>query len=192
MGKGEARSKRFEDHAYVLDYLPQGKMGRRWESFRAEPLVQLIGESFFTLLEATPRAGFTVSPCERVYVGKEAFREKISHIIGRIEFNDLTVAARNELPIVVEEIVMKDEQKFIEFFNTAQALTPRMHSLELIPGIGKKYAWAILDVREKELFTSFQDVREKTEIPDPAKLIVKRILEELSKQSKYRLFVRSP
>lgn len=192
MSRGGIRLKRFEDYAYVLDYLPQGKMGRLRESFRAEPLVQLIGESYFTLLEATPRTGFDVSPRERVYVGKEVFRDKISHIIGRIEYDDLTVAARSELPIVVEEIVMKDEKRFIEFFNTARAVTPRMHSLELIPGIGKKYTWTILDAREKGLFSSFQDVREKTEIPDPAKLIVKRILEELSQPSKYRLFVRPP
>ena len=87
---------------------------------------------------------------------------------------------------------MKDEKRFLNFFNTAQAVTPRMHSLELIPGIGKKYTWTILDTREKRVFSSFQDVRERTQIPDPAKLIVKRILEELSQSSKYRLFVRPP
>jgi putative nucleotide binding protein len=192
MSWDEIRLKKFETHAYVLDYLPHGKIGTHRERFRAEPLIQLLGVSYFTLLEATPRIGFTLSPNERVYVGKERFRNKISHIIGRIEYDKLTSAARSELPIVVEEIVMKDEKRFLNFFNTAQAVTPRMHSLELIPGIGKKYTWTILDTREKRLFSSFQDVRERTEIPDPAKLIVKRILEELSQSSKYRLFVRLP
>jgi len=192
MSRDETRLKKFETHAYVLDYLPHGKIGRHREHFRPEPLIQLLGKSYFTLLEATPRTGFTLSPHERVYVGKEKFRNKISHIIGRIEYDELTSAARSELPIIVDEIVIKDEPRFLNFFNTAQAVTPRMHSLELIPGIGKKYTWRILDTREKRLFISFQDVKERTEIPDPAKLIVKRILEELSQSSKYRLFVRPP
>lgn len=188
MSWGEAHLKRFEDYAYILDYLPRGKMG----SFRADPLVQIIGESYFTLLEAMPREGSAVSSRERVYVGNEAIRDKISHIIGRIEYNNLTVFARNELPIVVEVIVIKNEKRYIQFFNTAQAVTPRMHSLELIPGIGKKYTRTILDVRETGLFNSYKDVKEKTDIPDPAKLIVKRILEELSQPSRYRLFIRPP
>ncbi len=192
MSWDEIRLKKFETYAFVLDYLPRGKIGPMRGSFRAEPLIQLLGKSYFTLLDAIPRTGFTLSLLDRVYVGKEQFRKKISHIIGRIEYDDLTSAAKSELPIVVEKIVMNDEKKFLNFFNIARALTPRMHSLELIPGIGKKYTRTILDTREKRLFSSFQDVKERTEVPDPAKLIVKRILEELSQFSKYRLFVRPP
>ena len=192
MNWNEIQFKKFENHAYVLDYLPRGKIRTMRGSFRAEPLIQLLGKSYFTLLEAIPRTGFTLSPLNIVYVGKEQFRKKISHIIGRIEYDDLTSAAKSELPIVVKEIVKNDEKRFLNFFNIAQALTPRMHSLELVPGIGKKYTRTILDTREKRLFSSFQDVKERTEVPDPAKLIVKRILEELSQFSKYRLFVRPP
>lgn len=192
MSRDEIRLKKFESHAYVLDYLPHGKIGTHRESFRTEPLIQLLGNSYFTLLEATSKPGFTLSPHDKVYVGKERFRTQISHIIGRIEYDELTSASRSELPLVVEEIVMNDEKRFLNFFNTAQAVTPRMHSLELIPGIGKKYTWTILDIREKRVFSSFQDIKERTQIPDPAKLIVKRILEELEQASKYRLFVRPP
>ena len=192
MSRDEIQLKKFEAYAYVLDYMPQGQIGVRRESFRAKPSTQLLGRNYFTLLEAIPKVGLTLSPHERVYVGKERSRDKISHILGRIEYDDLTSVARSELPLVVEGIVMQNEERFYNFFNTAQAMTPRMHSLELIPGIGKKYTWAILDTREKGLFSSFQDVRERTHIPDPAKLIVKRILEELRKSSKYRLFVRPP
>ena len=42
--------KKFEDFAYVLDFLSRGMMGRG--AYRAEPMVQLLGESYFTLLEA--------------------------------------------------------------------------------------------------------------------------------------------
>lgn len=190
MIRNESGSKKFEDFGYVLDYLSRGKIRRT--AFRAEPVVQLLGETYFTLLEATPRSGVAFQPHDRVYIGKGAFRDKISHIIGRVDYDELTITARSELPIIVEDIIMKEENRFVEFFNTARAVTPRMHSLELIPGIGKKYTRTILEARERGMFNSFQDIRKRTEIPDPVKLILKRILEELSEASKYRLFVRPP
>jgi putative nucleotide binding protein len=65
-----------------------------------------------------------------------------------------------------------------------------MHALELIPGIGKKYMWQILNERDKTLFRDFADLQQRANIPTPQKLIVKRILEELTGESRERLFVR--
>jgi putative nucleotide binding protein len=182
--------RKFEDYAYVLDYLPQGKPGITWLTYRAEPTVQLIGEDYFTLLEATTREGISVNISDRVFVGKGTLRLEISRIIGRIKYDDLTSTARNELVDVIEKIVQYNEGKYIKLFNTTQALTPRMHSLELIPGIGKKYMRVILRQRELRKFTSFEDLQKRTEIPDPVKLVAKGILEELIGGSKYRLFTR--
>ena len=53
--------RKFEDYAYVLDYLPQGKPGITWVTYRAEPTVQLIGEDYFTLLETL--AGIILFQC---------------------------------------------------------------------------------------------------------------------------------
>jgi putative nucleotide binding protein len=120
-------------------------------------------------------------------------REKISHIIGRTEYEGLTSTAKIELPVAIESIVASNKSKFIQFFNTAQAVTTRMHSLELIPGIGKKFTWSILEARERKSFESFEDMKERIGLSDPAKLIVKRVLEELvEKNIKYRLFTRIP
>jgi putative nucleotide binding protein len=153
-------------------------------------MVQLLGEEYFTLLEATVKEGVALKPQDRVYVGKNQ-REEITYIIGRIGYDELTSTARMELPGVVAKIVENREKLFINFFNTAQAITPRMHALELIPGIGKKYMWQIINERERRPFRSFDDLQKRTEIPNPAKLLVKRILEELAGESKYRLFTRS-
>ena len=95
-----------------------------------------------------------------------------------------------ELENVVEKIVLNREMDFVNFFNTAKPITPRMHALELIPGIGKKYMWKILDERERKPFESFQDLQKRVNIPNPARLITKRVIEELSGESKYRLFTR--
>ncbi len=182
--------KRYEEYAYVVDYLPHGRPTAR-PSYRAGALVQLVGEEFFTLLEATLREGLVLKPYDRVYVGKEGRRE-ITYIIGRVGFEELTSAARVELPSVVEKIILNREVWFINFFNTAQAITPRMHALELIPGIGKKYMWQIINEREKTPFKNFDDLQQRSNIPSPAKLVAKRVLEELSGESKYRLFTRAP
>ncbi len=185
--------KRYEEYAYVLDFLPHGRPGVRVSGragYRAGALVQLIGEEFFTLLEALIKEGALLKPNDRVYVGKDA-REEVTYIIGRIGYDELTVAAKNELTAVISRIVLNREEWFIDFFNNARAVTPRMHALELIPGIGKKYMWQVINTRERKTFENFDDLQKRTEIPNPVKLITKRIMEELSGDSKYRLFTRA-
>jgi putative nucleotide binding protein len=132
----------------------------------------------------------TLKPDDRVFVGKEA-REEITYIIGRIGYEELTASARTELPTVISRIVLNREEWFVQFFNTARAVTPRMHALELVPGIGKKYMWQVINEREKKPFVNFDDLQKRTELPNPVKLITKRVMEELGSESKYRLFTRS-
>ncbi len=181
--------KRYEEHAYVLDLLPHGRAGIR-PGYRAGAVVQVVGEDFFTLLEAIVKESLILKPYDRVYVGKDR-REEITYIIGRVSFDELTANAKMELPHVIEKIVLARERWFVNFFNTAQAITPRMHAMELIPGIGKKYMWQIINERERKPFISLEDLQKRTNIPDPVKLIAKRVVEELAGDSKYRLFTRA-
>ncbi len=183
-------SKRYEKFAYILDYLPHGRTEAR-HRYRTGALVQAVGEEYFTLLEAIAKEGLILKTYDKVYVGKDN-REKITYIIGRISHDELTGNAKMELSDVIEKIVRSRESWFINFFNTVQAVTPRMHALELIPGIGKKYMWQILDERERKPYENFEDLQQRANIPSPAKLVTKRILEELTVESKYRLFTRAP
>jgi len=181
--------KAYEEYDRVLDYLPYGRgMGDR-RSRLMGPMVQLIGDKHFTLLEAQLKPGVSAAPKERVYIGKEA-RDKVLRVTGRIGFNELTATARSELEPTLEKMVSEQESRFIEFFNKSSAVTPRMHALELLPGIGKKSMWQIIEEREKRPFTSFKDLKERVGLIDPIKIIVKRILEELSEESRYKLFIR--
>ena len=182
--------KRYEENAYVLDFLPHGRPGAR-AAYRAGALVQLIGEEYFTLLEAILKEGLAAKTGDKIYVGKEQ-RTEITYIMGRIGYEELTTTSKMELPNVVEKIILNREKWFINFFNTAQAITPRMHALELVPGIGKKYMWQIINEREKKPFEKFEDLQTRAGIPSPTKLIAKRVLEELEGDSKYRLFTRAP
>ena len=185
--------KQYKEYAYVLDFLEHGRPGSRptgRAGYRAGALIQCIGEEFFTLLEALVKEGLALKPSDRVYVGKDA-REEVTYIIGRIGFEELTATAKAELPLTISKIVANREQWFVNFFNTARAITPRMHALELIPGIGKKYMWQVLNERDRKPFSSYEDIMKRTELPSPVKLITKRVLEELEGESKYRLFTRS-
>jgi len=180
----------YEEYGYVLDYMQFGRPAPEKPRHLALPSVQVIGETYFTLLEAEVRAGTQVTLHERVYIGKDR-REKINRIIGRIGYNDLTANAKAEVLSVLEELIANQEQRFVSFFNNSQAITPRMHALELLPGIGKKSMWQIINARERKPFTSFKDIQERTSVGDPNKVIAKRILDELTGGEKYRIFSRA-
>ena len=56
----------------------------------------------------------------------------------------------------------------------------RLHVLELLPGVGKKHMWEILNERKVEPFKSFADLRDRVKLmPDPVTTIEKRIISEL-------------
>ena len=112
------------------------------------------------------------------------------HILGKLEISKLTMTAKSELEFVVAEYVKANSQRFVNFFNTAQPLTMRMHQLELLPGLGKKHMWEIIETRRDKPFQNFQDIKDRVKLmPDPEKVIVKRILLELLGEEKHRLFV---
>jgi len=185
----EREGKKYEEYAYLLDELPHGRPGASRPTYHARGIIQIVGETYFTLLEAEPRKDSTFTIRERIYVGKEG-RTKVSHILGRITYDELTSGAKAELTAVVEAVIKSAEKRFIDFLNTSQPVTPRMHSMELIPGIGKKLMWQILEQRERELFKSFEDLQSRVNITDPVKLLARRVLKELSENEKYLLFTR--
>ena len=95
-----------------------------------------------------------------------------------------------ELNFIIKEIVKKKEQTFVEFFNTAAPINTRRHQIELLPGIGKKHMWQIIESRKENPFKSFEDIKQRVSLmPDPEKLIINRILIELNNEDKHKLFV---
>jgi len=180
----------YEEYAYVLDFLSYGRPSAERPRRVAAPTVQVVGETYFTLLEAELKQGTTAIPHERIYVGRER-REKIERVMGRISYQELTASAKAELQPVLEALISNQEERFVGFFNVSQPVTPRMHALELLPGIGKKSMWQIVNAREKKLFTSFKDIQERTNTSDPVKVLAKRIVDELGGEGKYRLFTRT-
>src|SRR5437764_8745809 len=107
-----------------------------------------------------------------------------------MEYSNISQTAKNELTNIVEKIVVTNERRFIDYINTAQPITPRIHALELIPGIGKTYMMTIIKERDKKKFESFTDIQNRVGLRDPAKLISKRIIDEIAGEARMNLFVR--
>lgn len=186
--EGSGRHSR-EEYAIVLDFLPHGYPFDNRPSHKKTPIVQAIGKTKFVLLELVPKKDIFLQPLQEVYIG-EGKRDEIHHISGKLTVEKLTSTAKKELDFVVQDLVKKNEPFFIEFFNKSQPLTMRMHQLELIPGLGKKHMWEILDERLKEPFKSFDDLKKRVKlIPNPEKAIMKRILKELEGKEKHNIFV---
>lgn len=178
-----------EEGAIVLDFLQNGYHSDSRPSHLKSAIAQAIGKTHFMLLELVPKKGIFLQPYEIVYIG-EGKRDKIHHIIGKLAMEKLTSTARSELDFVINDMVKQQEPRFVEFFNKAQPLSTRMHQLELLPGLGKKHMWEIIEER-KEPFKNFDDIKKRVHLmPDPQKLVVKRILAELSGTEKHKIFVR--
>jgi len=174
-----------DEWAIVLDFLPHGYYGMRI----SQPVAQVVGEEYFSLLEVIVRDGVYLKVESRVYIGDEK-RDEVKFIKRRIEYKDLTTASKEEVADIVEKIVKESPKKFLEFFNRAGQITTRLHQLELLPGIGKKHLWEILSARKEKPFESFEELKKRVSmLPDPEKMIIKRILEEMGDKDKYRIFV---
>ena len=179
--------RKYEEYAYILDFTQRGKYST--VRGREGVIIQAIGEERLTLLELLGYGNATFEVGERLYIGRDG-REKIISVLGRLEYSNISQTAKNELLATVEKIVLENEKRFIDYVNIAQPVTPRIHALELIPGIGKTYMMALIKGRESKRFESFQDIQDRIGLKDPAKLIAKRIVEEITGEARMNLFVR--
>jgi putative nucleotide binding protein len=188
----EGRPPKREEVARVLDYLPYGRAPDS-RSFQKQPLVQAVGETNFVLMEMTPKEGVVPAAGTRVYIGSGS-RDVIDHVNRRIDYSELSNSAKLELSYEITSIVLDNEARFIRYFNEAGPITTRMHALELLPGIGKKLMWAVLNERKKGPFKSFADLTERVKgLHNPEKLISKRVEDELmDDRIKYRVFTTMP
>jgi putative nucleotide binding protein len=179
--------RRYEEYAYVLDYTQRAKSTT--VRGREGMIIQAIGEERLTLLELLGSQNMSIDVAERVYIGREG-RDKVMSVLGRLEYNSISQSAKNELPSIIEKIVIANQKRFIDYINAAQPITPRIHALELIPGIGKTYMMTIIRERDRKKFESFAEIQQRVGLRDPAKLIAKRIIDEITGEARMNLFVR--
>jgi len=186
-----------EEYAIVLDYLRLGYVNKSGTKFKNKPIVQSIGTDKFTLLELIPKDNVDIEIHEKLYIGSGK-RDKIK-TVRKLDYNNLTATSRVELEYAIKEIVEKQEDKYINFFNTAGSLSTRLHKIELLPGIGKKTMWNIIKARDEKPFESYKDLQNRVpSLPNPVNMITNRVIQELDPNTvkkgkkKYYLFTQIP
>jgi len=184
---GHTQLRKYEEHAYVLDFKSRSKSTT--VRGRTGIIVIAIGEERLTLLEILGIENSTFDIGERIYIGKEG-RTKVQSVLGKMDPKKISESIKNEIPTIIESIVTKNEKKFVDYINNAQPLTPRTHSLELIPGIGKTYMNIIIKEREKNPFESFYDIEKRTGLKEPIKHLSQRIIEEVLGETRMNIFVK--
>ena len=185
--RGNTQPRKYEEYAYVLDYTSKGRSNT--VRGREGIIVTAVGEERLTLLEILGSENSIFEIGEKIYIGKEG-RTKVQSVLGKLDYENISSTAQNEVRGVVESIVENNEQRFVDYVNNAQPLTPRKHSLELIPGIGKTYLKLILEQISRNKFSDYQDMEERAGLKDPVHHITKRIMEEITGQTQFHLFVK--
>ncbi|MCL4399414.1 DUF655 domain-containing protein [Candidatus Parvarchaeota archaeon] len=172
-----------DQYAYVIEYLPNGLA----ESRERRPSAVILTEST-ALLIAALKKGIEVSAGQKVYIGENK-RDEVHHIIGRVSPEKLSDLGLQTLSDKVKESLNQNEKKYISIINVLGPVNVRLHSLELIPGLGKKTVQKLVEERNKKPFESYKDVDSRVGlVPGIEKDIEQRIMDELSNKDKYKIF----
>jgi putative nucleotide binding protein len=179
-----------DEYAVVLDHLPYGRPDDDRPQHQKPEIAYAVGEDAFDLFELTLAEGADVSIGDRLVVVPEADRDVVRRY-REIDHDDLSRGAEQELEYVVEEVIDRHSQRFLDYFNDAQPLTLRLHQLNVLPGIGEKLRNDMLDSRKYDgPFESFEDLEERISgLHNPKQTVVDRVMEELTEEDiKYRAF----
>lgn len=175
----------------VLDLLIHGHPEEDKPSWAKTPIAQVLTFPDFVLYEVKVNKSTEIQVQEKKTYEEFLNEDKLKDVLKKIDYNDLTSTSKALIQPILEKEIMKYEEEFINFFNNSTSITPRMHALKLLPGVGQKHMWEILEARNRQKFGTFQDISDRTSISNPAKLIAQRIIKELQRDVKYYLFSKT-
>ena len=182
--------KKFREVA-ILDLLIHGHPEEDKPSWAKTPIAQVLTFPDFVLYEVKVKKNSDIGVQEQKTYEEFLNEEKLKEVLKKIDHNDLTNTSKALIQPILEKEVLKYEEEFINFFNNSTSITPRMHALKLLPGVGQKHMWEILEARQRQKFGTFQDISDRTSISNPTKLIAQRIIKELQRDVKYYLFSKT-
>lgn len=171
---------------YVLDILERG----HFDGYRGGPIIQAIETPGFNLFEMHYNKNNPVKIQEKTVVTNDV-NGKIGKVKKRLKYHGLTITSKELLNSTIQLHLEDAEQLYIRFLNNAGPITKKRHQLNLLPGVGEKVMWEILEARKKP-FESFKDFDERVKsINDISGVLTKRILNEIidDESSRY-LFVK--
>ncbi|MBN2155728.1 MAG: DUF655 domain-containing protein [Candidatus Lokiarchaeota archaeon] len=174
---------------YILDILERGYVSSgRSTQF---PLVQAIETPYFNLFELSYKRGADIKLQDKIVLGPGSLVGKVRK---RLTYHKLTQTAKDLLPSTIEIHIEDSEDYYVQFLNTAGPITTKRHKLSLLPGVGQKLLWEIIEQRNKAPFKSVADFDERIKsVHNIKNSIAKRILNEIiDDEEKHYLFVKRP
>jgi len=178
----------------ILDVLLHGHPEEDKPSWTKTPLAQVLTFPDFVLYEVkiNKSPNLFLKPEEKKTYEEFIRENKLREVLKKIDYEELTSTSKALIQPILEKEIMNYEEEFINFFNNSTSITPRMHALKLLPGIGKKHMWEIIEERQRQKFVTFSDISDRTSISNPAKQIALRIIKELQREGiKYYLFSKT-
>ena len=181
-----------EREVVILDLLPHGHIEDQKPSWTRSPLAQVLTFPDFVLYEVKFNRDSDIKVQDKNTFEHFNEKKKLGEVLRKIDFNDLTNTSKALIQNIMEKEVLAYEEMFTNFFNNSTSITPRLHALKLIPGIGSKHMWEIIKARDRQKFMTFQDISDRTSLSSPAKQIALRIIKELQRENiKYFLFSKT-
>ena len=100
--------------------------------------------------------------------------------VSTLAYDEMKPAQRKILKSAIRDIVMANEDVFINVYNNGRSLTVKLHSLSLLPKFGTKRIFVITDAKRYKPFNTFKETEQRAPlVKDPASFIVERILVEI-------------
>ncbi len=193
--RGPKKKKQFIKKArdiVILDILLYGHPEQSRPGWAKSSLAQVITFPDFVLYEVKLNKDSDIKVQEKDTYENFLKDRKLGEVLKKIDYKDLTSTSKSLIESILEKEVLNYEEGFIYFFNHSTSITPRMHSLKLLPGIGKKHMWEIIEARQKQTFNTFQDIADRTSMSHPARQVAQRIVKELQREGiKYYLFSKT-
>jgi predicted nucleic acid-binding OB-fold protein len=112
------------------------------------------------LVDVTVTDASDLTQGDRLYVGPGVW-DRVVEIDRHLTSHDLTPAVQDVLAPTVEQIIKRNERRFIEAFNTTILDDYDGHPLDLLSGLSANCHEAIVAERSQRRFTDFTDLTDR-------------------------------
>ena len=151
----------------------------------AESAIVVVTEPALHIIRLRPKPNAGVQALgSKLYMGIDhSQREVVQDVLGFARIRDLSNAASQEMPIVIQQIIEESPDVFIQqFFNRAGNLSLKMHAFEVLPGVGNKKAMEMVASRGRVGWESFEQLNGDCNI-NAAELLARRFVSEIEDRS---------
>lgn len=186
-GRKDRTSEKATENEGIVFELGHDFISDSRSTFKKEyPVVYVIGKDYYSILKLYLKRPLTVVVGDLIDLNT---KKNDFQLIKRVTSEKIPKGSEFALEDIVNKLIKEQEPKFVEFFNEAKPITTKLHQLKLLPGVGQKRMWTIIDTRKTQPFQNYSDIEERIGI-DPIPLISGRIMEELKGKERYPLFTR--